>query len=165
MTVWVFSGFTITGNNEEIDRFRSKMFKTVRHPYDEHSTTPPEFGVILDFNGIIPAPQNLPQLELENWRLEHWGTSWNACHLELLSEADGKLGFQFETAWDFPLPVFRALAKEFPDLVFSGSAFEQGHEFEYLGEFNGKNSWGPGRINWIVGPTEGNDEEEEEEED
>lgn len=48
------------------------------------------------------------------WCRAEWGTKWNACD----SRANGN-GFEFETAWTTPLPIFRALAKQFPDVKFT----------------------------------------------
>lgn len=45
-----------------------------------------------------------------DWRCKYWGTKWNAC-----DPADcGDGVFVFDTAWNAPLPVLKALSKLFP---------------------------------------------------
>ena len=43
------------------------------------------------------------------WRIQNWGTKWNASHGEV---ADGKLSFL--TAWNAPKPVMEKLSEMFP---------------------------------------------------
>ena len=52
------------------------------------------------------------------WRLEYWGTKWNASEYHLDPE-NGEVWF--ETAWSHPYPVIIALSQQFPDCVFSVS--------------------------------------------
>lgn len=73
------------------------------------------------------------------------GTKWNAQHLQL-HVGDGFVRFQFDTPWNFPLPVFEALAEEFPNLVFSGSAYEDNGALAFRGQFNGNGSWRPVKV-------------------
>lgn len=48
------------------------------------------------------------------WRLENWGTKWNACE----TFNDGTY-VEFSTAWSAPLEIYEALAKMFPDVDIS----------------------------------------------
>ena len=72
------------------------------------------------------------------WSCATWGTKWNAYGCSGVSVEDGVLSFVFDTAWDFPEPVFEALAKAYPDLVFICACFDEGWVFAGRGEFNGK---------------------------
>ena len=56
-----------------------------------------------------------------SWRIENWGTKWNACRTELTEGGPekGYIEFRFETAWDAPMPVFYRLLELFPQLGFS----------------------------------------------
>ena len=45
------------------------------------------------------------------WRIEYWGTKWNASEYRLGSE-NGEVWF--ETAWSHPLPILEALSQQFP---------------------------------------------------
>lgn len=48
-----------------------------------------------------------------DWRVENWGTKWNAYENEQIDEDTIK----FETAWSSPEPVIAKLAKMYPDAV------------------------------------------------
>lgn len=51
-----------------------------------------------------------------DWRGRHWGTPWNAFQPSLLDEG---FGWIFETAYNRPEPIVRALSKNFPDPLFT----------------------------------------------
>ena len=63
------------------------------------------------------------------WRCEHWGTKWNACDPEVTDNGDSSLHVKFDTAWDFPFPIFEKLVADFPMLNFEGSAYEPNCDF------------------------------------
>ena len=74
------------------------------------------------------------------WNCEHWATKWNACDTEVTEYGSGSLHVQFDTAWDFPFPIFEKLVSDFPTLDFEGSAYEPNMDFyikfeERNGEF------------------------------
>lgn len=145
MPNYVYSAFNVTGDGTERDRFRRLMFRPVP-PADTGAL--PGTETIFDFQAILPMPpEGERQQGYERWASEHWGTKWNAFDLDMQVSED-RIWFQFTTAWDFPTPVFEALAAEFPTLVFAGSSYEDNGGFELLGEFNGADDWGPGKIDW-----------------
>jgi hypothetical protein len=47
-----------------------------------------------------------------NWRIDHWGTKWNAVDAEI-SHAKDSISYQFDTAWSMPYCIFKALSKKF----------------------------------------------------
>jgi len=104
----------------------------------------------MDFGAIIPPPDSMKDGVHEWWAVENWGTKWTGFDVDVSDYPDGSLHFQFTTAWDFPTPVLEAIAAEFPDLVFDGSSYEEDNAFQYTGQFNGDNSWGPGEIEFIT---------------
>ena len=88
----------------------------------------------IDFNNVIPMPNELsdtvsgsenakPEWQKEqskklkakygadnwyDWSINNWGTKWNACNTEVeLNE--NVLNYTFETAWDAPREIVRAL--------------------------------------------------------
>jgi hypothetical protein len=69
-----------------------------------------------------------------DWSIHYWGTKWNAYHFRIATERP--LEFVFDTAWDFPLPVFEAIARAFPHLTFRCSCFDEGGHFAGDGYFN-----------------------------
>lgn len=163
MPNWVYSGFNASGPQSEIDRFERTMFRMVPRRDVLGAGTETDTEIVLDFNGIIPMPQEAKEHDPEGWAVEHWGVKWNAWDLLLSPRTNPeRFHFQFATPWDFPYPVFDALAKEFPALVFSGSAYEENHAFELVGEFNGEDDWGPGEIEWLIIGGEGDEEDDAE---
>ena len=48
-----------------------------------------------------------------DWCWNEWGTKWNACDAKYSTKDTRTLGF--DTAWSPPVPVFEALAKQFPN--------------------------------------------------
>lgn len=77
-----------------------------------------------------------------DWSIAKWGTKWGAYSVEMRSEAP--LVFKFETAWEFPEPVFEALAERFPTLKFQCTTFNEGWNFAGVGFFNpgeGEPAW------------------------
>jgi hypothetical protein len=62
------------------------------------------------------------------WRSLHWGTDRNAFDADIAENGAGSLRVTFETAWDFPTPIFEKLVAEFPTLIFEGSAEEPNTE-------------------------------------
>ncbi|ASP31042.1 hypothetical protein CHH26_13010 [Qipengyuania flava] len=125
------------------------MFKTV--PTVETDGYKPLLPVetIMDFGAIIAPPEHMTDGVDEEWAVENWGTKWTGFDVSVTECESGSIHFQFTTAWDFPTPVFEALAAEFPELVFEGSCYEEGNEFQYAGQFNGDNSWGPADLEFI----------------
>lgn len=85
---------------------------------------------IIDFNKIIPMPDNifkgnLGPAEKESygkdnwydWSVANWNTKWNAYGLKSFPEYDGGDIIQFYTAWTAPHPIIQKLSEMFPDIV------------------------------------------------
>jgi hypothetical protein len=171
MPNWCLIGFTVMGDPAEVDRFKAMMI-TERPSESEGKPVP-----FLDFGGIIPVPPEFEgrtteryadfggsvpdEREFEAWAVENWGTKWDAQNLMLRRGEPGRVGFQFDTAWDFPFPVFDALADEFPTLVFRGSAIEDNKAFAYRGHFNGPDDWDEVDPETFWGDDDHQDDEEE----
>jgi hypothetical protein len=64
-----------------------------------------------------------------DWRTHNWGTKWNACYVRHSTEAPNTT-ICFDTASSPPVPVFEALAKNFPQHEFII------HSDEYLNHFH-----------------------------
>lgn len=54
------------------------------------------------------------------WSIAHWGTKWNACHVEVYDSSieQGSVEIIFDTAWDAPVPMLRKMVEMFPKLTF-----------------------------------------------
>ena len=54
-----------------------------------------------------------------DWRLQNWGTKWNAYHTSTGDMDDeNKYTLYFQTAWSHPYPVLEKLVSMFPELEF-----------------------------------------------
>lgn len=109
------------------EKQRQAMFEAIKS--DEHG-----LGSI-DFNKVIPMPENifrgnLGQAEREqygtanwyDWSIANWGTKWNSYGYgnpgDRVKDFDGAT-LAFDTAWSSPQPVIATLAEKFPALHFS----------------------------------------------
>ena len=90
----------------------------------------------VDFNRLITMPAHEPGAFLAEgslssddirshpgsnwleWSRENWGTKWNAYCIEEIGEEGSRASetvLRFETAWNCPEPIIRALALRVPD--------------------------------------------------
>ena len=67
---------------------------------------------VFDFNKIMPEPENCA--DWYRWRVENWGTKWNAVDAEKIDA-----GFMFDTAWAAPLLIIKKLSELFPKIKLS----------------------------------------------
>jgi hypothetical protein len=118
---------------------------------------------VLSFERLLPTPDHLVEAGWRDWRLENWGTKWDAHDTSVLDRG-GWLEYWFLTAWSPPEAWLEALAAAHPEcnftMVFAEEAnqfagvmtvedgvvdvveFEEGHEREQLAEFDMDHCWG-----------------------
>lgn len=81
----------------------------------------------LSFNRILPVPvevENDPDgMVGYNWRVDNWGTKWDAHDVEARFGATACEMF-FDTAWGPPVDAIAELSRLFPDAVV-GLAFDE----------------------------------------
>jgi hypothetical protein len=70
-----------------------------------------------------------------DWSIANWGTKWNSYSFAI--ESEDPFTIKFETAWNFPIPVFQKIAEMFPALKFDCICFDDGWNFAGEGCFNG----------------------------
>ena len=63
-----------------------------------------------------------------DWRVNHWGTKWDAYDLTVEDEDEDQLEFKFNTAWSPPEPICAAIREDYPDLSVSWFYDEPGCE-------------------------------------
>lgn len=162
MPNWVYNTVTIKGANQVLNRFA----RQAAQPYSTKGTVITDDGDIgmadvdhielLSFwNFIRPSDDILEQYHgpepkyatfaerlrgdsnyWYDWNNRNWGTKWEACDSEITSESEGSVTYEFRTAWGVPEPVFREMAKQYPNLEFSfRSIEEQGWGVEYISDF------------------------------
>jgi hypothetical protein len=81
-----------------------------------------------------------PEIEFEgwyDWNCRNWGTKWNAKHITMskIKKRNGIYYWEvsFDTAWSPPMPIFVAIANQFPNISFEADYVEEGND--YRGEF------------------------------
>jgi hypothetical protein len=136
----------LSGPDYEISRFLSTC---IRAPRDDDD-------VSFDCEGLVPMPDAIVQTldardettrqqallstgyeSWYSWSIVHWGTKWNASgYHEYLREA-GRFECCFSTATDYPEPLMRALAAQFPQLTGVVLAIEPGNDWAYVGDIRG----------------------------
>lgn len=50
------------------------------------------------------------------WNIDNWGTKWDAYEIEVETASETEATYRFTTAYNPPLPVYEAIAEEFPNL-------------------------------------------------
>lgn len=95
---------------------------------------------VVDFNKITPYPNEYRRLDRQareyerahpgdrigrpkdgfnsggyEWRIEHWGTKWNADDAEIISADDVGATILFFTAWAPPIPIITRISEMFPN--------------------------------------------------
>ena len=120
MPNWTYNNVQFIGKTEDNVKQLQTMLKSDDNEFD--------------FNNVIPMPNELsdtvsgsenakPEWQKEqskklkakygadnwyDWSINNWGTKWNACNTEVeLNE--NVLNYSFETAWDAPREIVRAL--------------------------------------------------------
>ena len=136
MTNECYNRMKITGPISEITRFKQTCIRTLY----ENKQAQFEFNAIdpmPDFSDTEALPYNDPRHRMGyDWRIEHWGTKWNAYDFHVTVDAPGCYECDFETAWGPPVPVWEKMAKMFPALEFSLSGFQL-ENFSFKGTIQG----------------------------
>jgi hypothetical protein len=82
---------------------------------------------------IIPVPSEVEMSEVPmagyNWRVNNWGTKWDAHDVVVDETSDRGVDFRFDTAWAPPVEAVRELSRLFPDAVIGLAYDEPGMDF------------------------------------
>lgn len=145
MPNWVYQTLTVEGDAKQVAAFVEKAKCEAQ---------------ALDFNQFIKMPDELRNTEQVyyadpeqkakqeeiyaankskygyaswyDWACSNWNTKWNAADVELeMQDNDTVAFYQFQTAWDAPIPVFHVMSQMFPSLTFTVTADEESQEFYY----------------------------------
>lgn len=148
MTNHVFNYVSAQGSAEGITAFKNKALRlrTEQSEKPEFSywnfITPPQeaidSGEYWETNGFKAGVEfgNTPN----NWyhfNTREWGTKWDAYDIQdtITLEPEIEFDTSFSSAWSPPLPVFEAMTRQHPDIIFSFSWEEEGG---WGGEASGK---------------------------
>jgi hypothetical protein len=107
MPNWCINRLIVDGDRASLMEFRAR------------AAGPGDFGdVPLDFNQFVPAPADLDDDALYDWRVDNWQTKWPADSEHFRVTQDDDLTMVFWTAWAPPAPVIRAASLDYPRLTF-----------------------------------------------
>ncbi|WOC32132.1 MULTISPECIES: DUF1281 family ferredoxin-like fold protein [Caproicibacterium] len=121
----------------------------------------------LDFNKIIPMPENIFRGNLGteefarygknnwyDWSVAHWGTKWNSYgYSENTPKGFDGSRIKFDTAWSSAAPVIEKLSSLYPEL-----SFEYQWADENLGYNTGKKEYEHGKETFSFDPQGGSSE-------
>lgn len=144
-----YAAFYVTGDGDEIRRFKKKMFRPdpeYRREYDPYYGS--DSSVIIDFTAACPK-LTAERIALEKKWPNAYSPELRGYDVEQADYKEGEFWFQFTVDGEFPVTAFEAIAAEFPSLHFIGSAYEVTNEFEYQGEFNGDKPWRRTKLYWL----------------
>tara|TARA_S200000501_G_scaffold373771_1_gene421727 strand:- start:2164 stop:2799 length:636 start_codon:yes stop_codon:yes gene_type:complete len=145
MPNWITNCVTIEGSKEDCKKVRDSVSKEEKinsldlaalakggEPQD-HTTSRVEENDF-NFDAIVPMPEELKDTEKNyqnesnqklidkygsdnwyDWSCQNWGTKWNTNSPEWETENY----IEFDTAWATPEPIWRALAEQHPNVMFT----------------------------------------------
>lgn len=146
MPNWVYNNITIVNADpDELSKFIDHINTKPAFLDDEEWTDQREFSfhsfVTLDrkyreeyktTHGSGPeGPTGDTEHNWYNWNNANWFTKWDASGVDINYDGNS-VNLYFETAWSPPIPVFQAIAQQFPNLVID---FRWEEEQGYGGEF------------------------------
>lgn len=136
MPNWCSNTLIISGDKKELELFKQKSITRSAKGLD-----------IFLMEGLIPMPEELaicedltPEQTAERitkygydnwyyWRLENWGSKWDAHESYINENEDEVLEINFDTAWSPAIPYIKQVAKMFPNLIFDLYFMETGEWF------------------------------------
>jgi hypothetical protein len=148
MPNWVSNQLTAIGSKEEVAHFAERA-KGKDSVFDFHSFVPMPDALRNTEEVHYPDTERKEKQEAiyatnkalygfaswYDWACEKWGTKWNASDAVVLHEDDSGISYDFQTAWDAPLPVIVEMSKQFPNLRFILQSDEESQSFFYEKEF------------------------------
>jgi hypothetical protein len=162
MPNWVYNYITVTGTQENVDKFKDHIFKKPERfitdeEWNEHQRrfsfhsfiTPSEEITDDEYNGTNGWSEGERVGDTAgnwyNWNIANWGCKWDARTPYITENSSESIDIAFETPWGPPDPVFYAMAKQYPDLTFEVRwEEEQGFGAELFGvdgEFSLVKEW------------------------
>lgn len=125
MPNWCECWLGVEGPAAELARFLDAA-KGENNPTEEDAA-----DSVLWFDSLLPTPPELlAGSGWYDWRVEHWGTKWNAeCDDYDGSPGSGRVGFSFLSAWSPPEPLLKAVARDYPSLAFTLEYAEGGMDY------------------------------------
>lgn len=152
MPNWCENKLDVSGNKIDIQKF--KELSLVKDDIGDglHFTmnllypTPPELleqtspnmwrGEETDTEGKLEFEKKIEELKQKyghtdwyDWRVDKWGTKWDAASTYILDDEDEFLSIEYNTAWSPNMEWVKTIAKQFPELKFTLWFEEPGNGF------------------------------------
>ena len=152
MPNWCENKLDVSGNKSDIQKFKESTLVKSEKGDELHFTmnllypTPPELleqtapntwrGEETDTEGKLEFEKKIEELNKKyghtdwyDWRVDKWGTKWDACETYILDDEDEFLSVEYNTAWSPNMEWLKIIAKQFPELKFTLWFEEPGNGF------------------------------------
>ncbi len=145
MPNWTFVRMTVGGPAEQVGVIE-ELFDVGR-PFDHLIPMPKELGDHAPdgFGSGASPPEVRKALERKygyassyEWRMDHWNSKWDADSI-ITRRAGRNLEISFQSAYDFPYPIFEEICRRFPECQINVSA---SGEAAGQGRLSGRNNSG-----------------------
>ena len=120
MPNWTYNNVQFVGKTEDNVKQLKELLKSKDNDFDFNNIIPIPLALTETVSGSENAKPDWQKEESEklkkqhgfdnwyDWSIMNWGTKWNACNTEVeLNE--NVLNYTFETAWDAPREIAKAL--------------------------------------------------------
>ena len=136
MPNWCLNKLTITGPQADIQAFKTKA---VGHsPWEEPEGEPDA----LNFHSLVPVPEEVLKAGYESagydWEMGELGLQMGSFWSGILNEWEGRVEYEFYTAWSPPIEFLQTVAVQWPALVFVLAYEEPGVGFKGIAKFQGE---------------------------
>ena len=120
MPNWTYNNVQFVGKTEDSVKKLKELLKSKDNDFDFNNIIPIPLALTETVSGSENAKPDWQKEQSEklkkqhgfdnwyDWSIMNWGTKWNSCNTEVeLNE--NVLNYTFETAWDAPREIVRAL--------------------------------------------------------
>jgi hypothetical protein len=129
MPNWCQNNLRVYGDTIEISEFKKHSLTPADH------NSPEDFD--FTFEGLYPTPAEFTDEQSPDqllpgwyeWRIDNWGTKWDAAETVILENSVDELCVSFETAWAPPTEWLKKVSLKFPNLNFVLDYIEEGQGF------------------------------------
>jgi len=126
MPNWTSNIVKLKGSEEDIQSIKNLIFSV-----DDKGEK------FFDFNNVTPMPEEYHFDEKwYDWRVENWGTHWNAKDTEIIDDTSTELEIFFETAWSHPDKILGKLNDMFKEVEFYHEAQHEGGNGGHIALFD-----------------------------
>lgn len=146
MPNWVANKIMITGPASEVRRFDDTCIRPQRNEaqrsLDFEALVPMPHSIVRSLQGSTadagqPAQNILSEDHWYGWCTQHWGTKWNCSGFSEFVRESERYACYFETAWNYPEPIFQAFASQYPLLTAQIFATDEANDWAFVGAVHG----------------------------